>query len=75
MFDMSSMAKKFLGSPEGQQMIKDFLASPEGTKMIREMIASPEGKKIAGGLLLTALDQLPVPDDAKGILKQALQNL
>lgn len=69
------MAKKFLASPEGQQMIRDFLASPEGMKMIREMIASPEGKKVAGGMLLTVLDQLPVPDDAKGILKKALQNL
>jgi hypothetical protein len=75
MFDMNSMAKKFLTSPEGQKMITEFLSSPEGMKVIRDMIATPEGKKMAGGLLLSMLDQLPLTDDVKGIVRQALQSL
>ncbi|HWQ66002.1 MAG TPA: hypothetical protein VN372_03925 [Methanospirillum sp.] len=67
------MAKKFLTSPEGQQMIKEFISSPEGMEMVKGMIASPEGKKAAAGLLLSVVDQLPVQDDAKAIIKQALQ--
>lgn len=72
MFDMSSMAKKFLTSPEGQQMIAEFLSSPEGMQAIKNMVASPEGKNVIFGLLLSVLDQMAIPDEAKEMIRQAL---
>ncbi len=76
MFDLGgNMAKKFLSSPEGQQMIKDYISSPEGMSTIKEMLGSAEGKKMGATILLSMLDQFPIPDEAKGMVRQALEGL
>jgi hypothetical protein len=76
MFDMGgSMVKKFLSSPEGQQMIKEYIASPEGMNTIKEFMGSAEGKKIGADILLSMIDQFQIPDEAKGMIKQALEGL
>lgn len=74
MFDLgSNVVKKFLTSPEGQQMIREFITSQEGMNVMKEMMASPEGKKIAANILLSTLDQLPLSEEARVMVRHALQ--
>jgi len=76
MFDLGgNMAKKFLSSPEGQQMIKDYITSPEGMATIKEILGSEEGKKMGATILLSMLDQFPIPEEGKSMIRQALQGL
>ncbi len=42
---------------------------------IKEMLGSAEGKKMGATILLSMLDQFPIPDEAKGMVRQALEGL
>lgn len=69
------MVKKFLSSPEGQQMIKEYISSPQGMKTIKEFMGSAEGRKIGADILLSMLDQFQIPNEAKAMVKQALESV
>ncbi len=58
-------------------MVKRFLGSPEGQDMIVGFIATPEGKKLLGNLLLHIVDRLDLSPEQKqtirSIAEQQLQ--
>lgn len=59
-----------LQTPEGQEMVKTFLTSPEGQNMMMNFISTPQGKQFLSNILLSILDTVNVPLEAKGTIRK-----
>jgi len=69
---MQGMIAGYLASPKGQLALQNYLASPEGKATINAYLATPDGQKMARLLLTQAMDKLDIPEDAKAVIRTAL---
>jgi len=69
---MQGMIAGYLASPKGQQALQNYLTSPEGKATIDAYLATPDGQKMARLLISRAMDNLEIPEEAKEVLRTAL---
>jgi len=69
---MQGMIAGYLASPKGQQALQNYLASPEGKATINAYLATPDGQKMAQVILCHAMDNLKIPEEAKEVIRTAL---
>ena len=75
MFDIKSMATKFLSSPEGQKMIMEFLTSSEGQAQLKQFIGSPEGKGLVIQFVNQTIGMLNLDENTQKMITTALNTV
>ncbi len=72
MFDIKSMAIKFLSSPEGQKMLMEFLTSSEGQAQLQKYMSSKEGKELAVRFISQSVGMLSLDESTTKMIQKAL---